>query len=129
MSRSRVERRLIKENLAAAAYSCGRSVAEAISEQFDRFPNLKPLEHRKGGVLSGGEQQSLAFARALCTQPKVLMLDEPTEGIQPSIVRDIARQISKLAKDYQITFLVVEQNIRFLSEISDKVQVMKKRAH
>ena len=79
---------------------------------------------RRGGDLSGGQQQQLAIARALVTRPKLLMLDEPTEGIQPSIIKDIGRVISLLGRTGEMAILLVEQYFDFAHELADRIAVM-----
>lgn len=91
---------------------------------FEIFPILKEFLDRKGGDLSGGQQQQLAIARAVVSEPKVLILDEPTEGIQPSVIQDIGRIITKLKE--KMAVFIVEQYLEFVLEISDKCYVMEK---
>ena len=91
---------------------------------FDLFPVLKDMLHRRGGDLSGGQQQQLAIGRALVTRPKLLVLDEPTEGIQPSIIKDIGRAIRYLRDSAGITILLVEQYLDFCRELADRVFIM-----
>jgi urea transport system ATP-binding protein len=91
---------------------------------YQLFPVLKEMRRRRGGNLSGGQQQQLAIARALVSEPKVLLLDEPTEGIQPSIIKDIARMLNELKKLRDITILVSEQVLSFALEIADRVLVI-----
>ena len=90
------------------------------------FPVLFDMRNRKGGNLSGGQQQQLAIARALVTNPKVLLLDEPTEGIQPSIIKDIARVLNDIRKMREITIIVSEQVLSFTMEIADRIIVIEK---
>ena len=90
------------------------------------FPVLKTMLERKGGDLSGGQQQQLAIARALMSNPKLLLLDEPTEGIQPSIIQDIGRVIKKLKSEGNITMLIVEQYLEFVLEVADYFYVIDK---
>ncbi|MDR1662211.1 MAG: urea ABC transporter ATP-binding subunit UrtE [Azoarcus sp.] len=91
---------------------------------FELFPILKTMLKRRGGDLSGGQQQQLAIARALVTHPKVLMLDEPTEGIQPSIIKDIERAIRRLAEAGEMAILLVEQYYDFAESLADAYAVM-----
>ncbi|MDF2985187.1 MAG: urea transporter ATP-binding subunit UrtE [Eubacterium sp.] len=86
---------------------------------YELFPVVKTMLGRKGGDLSGGQQQQLAIARALVSKPKLLLLDEPTEGIQPSIIQDIAKVIKHLKKQGDITMLIVEQYLEFVLEVAD----------
>lgn len=88
------------------------------------FPVLKDMKHRRGGDLSGGQQQQLAIGRALMSQPRLLILDEPTEGIQPSIIRDIGRTLRQLVDDMGMTVLLVEQYYDFARELADRYWVM-----
>jgi len=88
------------------------------------FPVLWEMRRRKGGNLSGGQQQQLAIARALVTDPKVLLLDEPTEGIQPSIIKDIAKALNEIRKMRQITIVVSEQVLSFAMDVADRLFVI-----
>jgi len=90
------------------------------------FPVLHEMRQRKGGNLSGGQQQQLAIARALATNPKVLLLDEPTEGIQPSIIKDIARTLKEIRTLRDLTIVVSEQVLSFTLEIADRFLVIEK---
>jgi urea transport system ATP-binding protein len=97
-------------------------------ELFDLFPVLKQMLHRRGGDLSGGQQQQLAIARALAPKPRVLILDEPTEGIQPSIIKDIGRVIRMLADRGDMAIVLVEQYYDFARELADDYLVMERGA-
>ena len=88
------------------------------------FPVLFDMKRRKGGNLSGGQQQQLAIARALVTEPKVLLLDEPTEGIQPSIIKDIAKALNEIRKIREITIVVSEQVLSFAMDVADRLFVI-----
>ena len=96
------------------------------SELYDLFPVLKQMLHRRGGDLSGGQQQQLAIARALAAKPKMLILDEPTEGIQPSIIKDIGRIIRMLADRGDMAILLCEQYYDFAEELADDYVVMQR---
>jgi urea transport system ATP-binding protein len=93
-------------------------------EIFQRFPVLQTMLSRKGGLLSGGQQQQLAIARALVTQPTLLLLDEPTEGIQPSIILDIEESIQRLKQEGRMAILLVEQYLDFARRLADSIYVM-----
>jgi urea transport system ATP-binding protein len=101
----------------------GSKLPERISAM---FPVLKQMLHRRGGDLSGGQQQQLAIARALAMEPKVLVLDEPTEGIQPSIIKDIERAIRALAATGEMSILLVEQYYDFARSLADQYLVMER---
>jgi urea transport system ATP-binding protein len=93
---------------------------------YEVFPVLKEMSSRRGGNLSGGQQQQLAIARALVSNPKVLILDEPTEGIQPSIIKDIAKALNKLKTERSFSLIVSEQILSFTMEIADRFLIMEK---
>ena len=99
-----------------------RAAAEIPDFIFETFPILKEFLQRKGGDLSGGQQQQLAIARAVVSEPKILILDEPTEGIQPSIIQEIGRVITGLKS--RMAVLIVEQYLEFVLEIADYCYVM-----
>ena len=108
----------VKENLEIAA-RIGRGGEEWNKKKvFDLFPALKSMQNRKGGLLSGGEQKMLAIARALMTNPQFVLLDEPTEGLAPGLVKTLEERIHKL-KEAGLTVLLAEQNIKFTLELSD----------
>lgn len=114
----------VRENL-ETGLACGRSKGGGIpGEVLDLFPVLREMMHRRGGDLSGGQQQQLAIARALVMRPTVLILDEPTEGIQPSIIKDIGRAISYLRDRGDMAILLVEQYFDFAQELADRFFVM-----
>lgn len=96
------------------------------AELYELFPVLKQMLHRRGGDLSGGQQQQLAIARALAAGPKLLILDEPTEGIQPSIIKDIGRVIRMLADRGDMAIVLVEQYYDFAAELADQYLVMER---
>jgi urea transport system ATP-binding protein len=93
---------------------------------YELFPVLKEMKNRRGGDLSGGQQQQLAIGRALVLDPKLLILDEPTEGIQPNIVRDIGEVIRKLNRELNLTVLLVEQKLPFARRVADDFFIMEK---
>ncbi len=116
----------VEENLRVALLGCGR--VGRIDEALELFPALKLLLARKGGVLSGGEQQMLAIGRALLTKPKLLMLDEPTEGIQPSIILEIEEALRRIKRELGLAVLLVEQYLDFAERLADKYVIMAKGA-
>jgi len=93
---------------------------------YDVFPVLQEMKNRKGGNLSGGQQQQLAIARALVSKPTVLLLDEPTEGIQPSIIKDIAVALNQLKADLGFSLLLTEQALSFAMDIADRFLIMER---
>ncbi len=99
-------------------------VRKVPEEIYALFPVLWDMRRRKGGNLSGGQQQQLAIARALVTEPKVLLLDEPTEGIQPSIIKDIARSLGEIRRSREITIIVSEQVLSFALDVADRLFVI-----
>lgn len=114
----------VKENLETGYAGLSRSERNIPDYIFELFPVLKSMLGRRGGDLSGGQQQQLAIGRALVTRPKVLVLDEPTEGIQPSIIKDIGRALQFLRDEKGMTILLVEQFLDFCREIADDIYVM-----
>ena len=116
----------VAENLRMSLLGCGR--AGTLDDALDLFPKLRTLLGRKGGVLSGGEQQMLAIGRALLTRPKVLMLDEPTEGIQPSIILEIEDALRRIRTEMGLAVLLVEQYLDFAERLADAYVIMAKGA-
>jgi len=116
----------VEENLRMSLLGCGR--ARDLEEALALFPTLRRLLGRKGGVLSGGEQQMLAIGRALLTRPKLLMFDEPTEGIQPSIVLEIEEAIRRIRTEMGLAVLLVEQYLDFAERLADAYVIMAKGA-
>jgi len=114
----------VKENLETGFAPLKRSDRSIPPDVFDLFPVLQSMLRRRGGDLSGGQQQQLAIARALVTRPRLLVLDEPTEGIQPSIIKDIGRAIQWLRSKGDIAILLVEQYFDFVHELADTFAVM-----
>jgi urea transport system ATP-binding protein len=114
----------VKENIETGMGVSG--LKEVPEDIYALFPVLLEMRHRKGGNLSGGQQQQLAIARALVTNPKVLLLDEPTEGIQPSIIKDIANILNEIKKLRDITIIVSEQVLSFTMSIADRLIVIDK---
>jgi urea transport system ATP-binding protein len=112
----------VKENIETGLVVTGKS--EIPREIFDLFPDLADFAQRRGGNLSGGQQQQLAIARALASDPKVLLLDEPTEGIQPSIIKDLARLLRDIRSIRNICIVVCEQVLSFVLDIADRILVM-----
>ncbi len=116
----------VLENLELATLNNPHSQANIIESLLEDFPRLKPLLARRGGVLSGGEQQLLALARCLATSPKLILLDEPTEGIQPSIIEEIQEQLGRFKSANDVAFVLVEQNLEFIRTLSDRILIMQK---
>jgi urea transport system ATP-binding protein len=112
----------VKENIESGLVVTGKRYIP--NEIYDLFPILKDFEKRRGGNLSGGQQQQLAIARALASDPKVLLLDEPTEGIQPSIIKDIARLLRDIRSIRNLCIVVCEQVLSFVLDIADRILVM-----
>jgi urea transport system ATP-binding protein len=117
----------VEENLMMGlATKKNGSASDVPAEIFDMFPVLKSMKNRRGGDLSGGQQQQLAIGRALAMKPKVLILDEPTEGIQPSIIKDIERVIRALSERGEMAILLVEQYYDFARDLADNYVVLQR---
>ena len=114
----------VKENLETGFAVLPRGQRRVPDEMFELFPILKTMMRRRGGDLSGGQQQQLAIARALVTKPRLLVLDEPTEGIQPSIIKDIGRVIDLLRSRGEMAIVLVEQYFDFAKELAQTIAVM-----
>ena len=114
----------VTENIVTGLTTTGEK--KVPEDLYDLFPVLKEMGKRRGGNLSGGQQQQLAIARALASRPKLLVLDEPTEGIQPSIIREMAQTLRKIRDERGLTILVSEQVLSFALDVSDKVMVIEK---
>jgi urea transport system ATP-binding protein len=114
----------VHENMISGAR--GEVARSTFEEIYTLFPVLREMRNRKGGNLSGGQQQQLAIARALITNPKVLILDEPTEGIQPSIIKDIARALREIRQLRKISIIVTEQVVSFMMDVCDRAFVLER---
>ena len=114
----------MRENLETGFAVLPRRARRVPDEMFELFPILKTMLRRRGGDLSGGQQQQLAIARALVTKPRLLVLDEPTEGIQPSIIKDIGRVIALLRQRGEMAIILVEQYYDFARELAQSIAVM-----
>jgi urea ABC transporter ATP-binding protein UrtE len=113
----------VRENILVGLYASS-SPLSLLDELLEEFPALKPKLDDRGGQLSGGQQQILALARALATRPKLLLLDEPSEGIQPSILEEIADILNRLKVKRGLSTLIVEQNIDFVRSMADRAYLM-----
>jgi urea transport system ATP-binding protein len=116
----------VRENLMTGFATQGRATRFIDDEIFSLFPVLSEMMGRRGGDLSGGQQQQLAIGRALVTRPKLLVLDEPTEGIQPSIIDEIAETLVLLRERSRLTIVLVEQNLDFIAAVSQRVLVIRR---
>ncbi len=112
----------VEENIETGLFASGD--AKVPGDIYELFPVLLEMKGRRGGNLSGGQQQQLAIARALATRPKVLLLDEPTEGIQPSIIREMARTLKRIRDQRGLSILVSEQVLSFALDIADRILVL-----
>jgi urea transport system ATP-binding protein len=116
----------VLENLMTGFATLPSSLRHIPDEIFALFPVLRDMLHRRGGDLSGGQQQQLAIARALVARPRLLILDEPTEGIQPSIIKEIGRVIERLAAHGEMAILLVEQYFEFARDLAAAYVVMQR---
>jgi urea transport system ATP-binding protein len=116
----------VEENLKISLGARSDKLKSIPTQIYELFPVLKEMKNRRGGDLSGGQQQQLAIGRALVLDPKLLILDEPTEGIQPNIVRDIGNVIRKLNRELGLTVLLVEQKLPFARRVADDFFIMEK---
>jgi urea transport system ATP-binding protein len=116
----------VRENLILGTFAASRTAGDIDEWILDLFPMLKDFLGRYGGNLSGGQQQQLAIARALLAEPKVMLLDEPTEGIQPNIVEQIEEVITRLNRERGITVVLVEQNVAFARRASTRFVLLEK---
>lgn len=114
----------VMENLRLAALGSNLANLKMLPMIFDWFPILRDRKNQKAGTFSGGQQQILAIARALITKPEILLLDEPTEGIQPSIVHEIGMKLKKIADDTGLTILLVEQNVEMVMIMANDILFM-----
>lgn len=116
----------VMDNLRMGSVARGKEDSRIVEDVLEDFPRLKRLLDRPGGALSGGEQQLLALARCLCGRPKLILLDEPTEGIQPSIIEEMSETLLRLRESRGLTMILVEQNLDFIASLSGRVLVIQK---
>ncbi len=114
----------VAENIQIAMLGKGMNGGKVPDFVFDYFPALKDITGRKGGVLSGGQQQQLAIARALVQEPKLLLLDEPTEGLQPSVVEEIQQIIKRIMRERKLSVLLIEQRLEFVRDITQRFAIL-----
>lgn len=118
----------VEENLKLALAGRRDKVRKIPAQIYDLFPVLQEMRHRRGGDLSGGQQQQLAIGRALVLDPKILLLDEPTEGIQPNIVHEIGEVLRRLNQELGLAVLLVEQKLPFARQVADQFVIMERGA-
>lgn len=120
----------VEENLELGALAHIKDKNDSLKKRkeivFEYFPILKEHLNRKGGVLSGGQQQQLAIGRALMSNPNMLLLDEPTDGIQPNVVSDLANTLNRIRKELFVTIIIVEQNLKFAFKVAEKYVIIQK---
>jgi branched-chain amino acid transport system ATP-binding protein len=116
----------VYDNLRMGCTKQAGAEQDTIASVLEAFPRLKPLLDRQGGALSGGEQQLLAIARCLCGKPRLVLLDEPTEGIQPSIIDEIVETLQRLRDNSGLTLILVEQNLDFIAALSHRILIIQK---
>jgi urea ABC transporter ATP-binding protein UrtE len=116
----------VMDNLRMGCILAQGKETQVIERILEDFPRLRRLLTRQGGALSGGEQQLLALARCLCSNPRLILLDEPTEGIQPSIIEEMAETLHALRKRYPFAMLLVEQKLSFIQALSDRILILQK---
>jgi urea transport system ATP-binding protein len=117
----------VEENLRVGLTARNRRATAIPEDIYDLFPVLRTMARRRGGDLSGGQQQQLAIARALMSDPSVLLLDEPTEGIQPNVIQHIGQVLTRLVAERGLTIVMVEQYLDFVKEIGDRFYVLDRR--